>query len=101
MIIALGIADLIMLGSFLLTYNHLPPQIPFFYSRPWGEAQLADLWVIGLLPLFMHILIFLNYFLVKKVFPADEIISRITKVVNWSLLVAFTGIFLKIIFLIT
>lgn len=28
----------------------LPPQIPLFFSRPWGEAQLAPAYFLLLLP---------------------------------------------------
>jgi len=30
------------IGSWLLYHKSLPPQIPLFYSQPWGEEQLAD-----------------------------------------------------------
>jgi hypothetical protein len=33
-----------------LVYHHLPPQIPLFYSQPWGENQLADKTWLWLLP---------------------------------------------------
>lgn len=101
MLIALGIADLIMLGAFLLTMNRLPPQIPLFYSRQWGEFQLADLWFIALLPLLMHIFFFLNILFVRRVFPGEAIANHIIRIANWTLVVLFTGIFLKIIFLVT
>jgi hypothetical protein len=30
--------------------NQLPPQIPLFYSRPWGDLQLGEPWQILILP---------------------------------------------------
>lgn len=31
----------ISVAVILLTYQSLPPTVPFFYSLPWGEGQLA------------------------------------------------------------
>lgn len=33
---------LISIISSLIAYKNLPLQIPLFYSRPWGETQLAN-----------------------------------------------------------
>jgi len=32
----------IMGGFFSIFYRQLPPQVPLFYSRPWGERQLVS-----------------------------------------------------------
>lgn len=41
------------IGLWFMSLKHLPPQVPLFYSRPWGEEQLADprfLWLpIGIM----------------------------------------------------
>jgi len=29
------------LGVWLIARNQMPPQIPLWYSQPWGESQLA------------------------------------------------------------
>jgi hypothetical protein len=47
----LGIAFLI--GQILIIFSawrYLPPQIPLFYSRPWGEEQLVNPLGIFILP---------------------------------------------------
>ncbi len=34
-------------GVLLLFWNRLPPQLPWFYSLPWGEKQLVDkMWLV-------------------------------------------------------
>lgn len=38
------------LAVVLLSWQKLPPDVPLFYSRPWGEEQLANP-VLILLPL--------------------------------------------------
>ena len=35
------IAWLIEVLLIVIVWSFLPPQIPFFYSRPWGEEQLV------------------------------------------------------------
>lgn len=45
---------LLFIGSILLIllrWRSLPPQIPLFYSRPWGEEQLVHPAWLFLLPL--------------------------------------------------
>ena len=39
------VAATVMLGGIMgFMRNNLPPQIPLFYSLPWGEEQLAAPW---------------------------------------------------------
>ena len=35
-------------GIWVTISKHLPPQIPLFYSRPWGEEQLAGTYFLWL-----------------------------------------------------
>jgi hypothetical protein len=44
-------------------YNQLPPEIPLYFSRPWGESWLAPSSSIFILPLFSLVTFLLNYFL--------------------------------------
>lgn len=45
----LGLTSLIFGGViFLLLSNKLPPQIPLFYSKPWGEEQLGIIYFLGI-----------------------------------------------------
>jgi hypothetical protein len=61
----LGGWALVMLAIVMLGWgNKIPPQVPLFYSRPWGEDQLADkmwLWIpagiAGLVALFETVII--------------------------------------------
>lgn len=100
MIIGLIIADILMGLAFGLSFNHLPLQIPLFYSRTWGEDQLADLWLIALLPVLLHIFVFFNNWLAKKYFAHSEFMRKLIHICNWFLIITFTGVFLKIILLV-
>jgi hypothetical protein len=94
-------ADALMIASFVLRFNRLPPQIPLFYSRLWGENQLADYWLIFLIPVFLNLLIFLNNYLNKKYFFDNNFIKKIFYYLNLFLIFSLTLIFIKIIFLIS
>lgn len=41
---------LLMGGVLALFWNRLPPQLPWFYSLPWGEKQLVyKMWLVWIL----------------------------------------------------
>jgi len=55
-------------GSVLLTafkFASLPPKIPLFYSKPWGQERLAGKELIWLLPSILLLLIIANTVLAK------------------------------------
>lgn len=101
MVQVLAFADVLMLTSFILRFQSLPPQLPLLYSKPWGEEQLADSWFIFVLPLALHIFFFLNIYIYRKFFFPDHFIRKIILTSNISVTVVFTFIFLKILFYIS
>ncbi len=94
-------ADALMIITFLLRFNRLPPQSPLFYSRLWGEDQLADTWLIFLLPAFLNLLFFVNNHIMKRYYSDNELVKKIFYYLNIFLIVSFALIFIKIIFLIS
>ncbi len=90
-------ANLLMVGAFIFTYQHLPPQVPIFYSHVWGEDQLADLWMLVIFPVFLNGLYVLNRILQKKIFPDNRLIISIIKYLNLFLIISLPLIFLKIV----
>ncbi len=47
----------------LASWSKLPPQVPIFYSLPWGERVLAAPYFLWLLPALTISFIFLNIFM--------------------------------------
>ncbi|OGK13420.1 hypothetical protein A3A93_02005 [Candidatus Roizmanbacteria bacterium RIFCSPLOWO2_01_FULL_38_12] len=94
-------ADVLQLALFAWRFNSLPKQVPLFYSRPWGESQIADIWYIVLLPIMMHLIFFLNSYLNNRFFKEDKLFTRLFAIANYCVIVAFTGIFVKILTLVT
>ena len=94
-------ADVLMVLVFVLSFNRLPPQIPLFYSRPLGEAQLADTWMIILIPLLLNILYIINNYLYKRFFTGNDFIKKILGYLLIFLILSLTSVFIRIILLIS
>jgi hypothetical protein len=94
-------ADVLMIATFILKFKTLPPQIPLFYSQLWGENQLADFWMIFIIPIFMNLLYFINSYIFTKFYSKNELVKNIFYYFNIFLIVGFTLIFIKIIFMVS
>lgn len=91
-------ANIVMIVVFILKFPSLPPQIPLFYSQPWGEDRVGELWMIVLLPFLLNVFFFMNQFFAKKFFPEDSFIKKMAEYFNLFLIITLTLIFIKIIF---
>lgn len=101
MFYALIASNIIMAFVLVLKFNRLPPQIPIFYSRLWGEDQLAEWWMIFLLPIISNLFFFLNLFLYKRFFFKNEFVKKIVIYLNLFIIISLTLIFIKIVFLVS
>lgn len=101
MLILLLVANFVMVGTFLLRLRSLPPQVPLFYSRPPGEAQLGEWWFVFLVPLLMNVFYFMTIYIYRKFYSGNEFIRTFLHFFRIALIIVFSAIFLKIIFLIT
>jgi len=91
-------SNLLMVTVFAIFFKRLPPQLPLFLSKVWGEDQLAELWMIILIPFCLDLFYFLNSFVNDRIFPENKYVTKLFKYVNLFLIISFTFIFLKIIF---
>ena len=98
MVFFLIAANIVMVGSFVLKYGSIPEQIPMFYSKPWGEDQLGESWMIFLIPVLLIMFVLVNVYIKKKFTSDNEFIGKILEYVNITLIISFTAIFLKILF---
>lgn len=101
MIAVILIINVLMILIFFIEFGHLPPQIPLFYSKPWGEDQLAEVWMIFILPVLLDIFVVGNYFIIKKIFSDDLYVKKLMGYVNIFLVVVFFLVYLKIFLLIS
>jgi hypothetical protein len=85
----------------LFSWDKLPPQIPFFYSKPWGEQMLASPVALWILPGVCALLVLVNFSIV--IFWIKENIFLWRVLIIFSLLVSFVTLYdtVKIISLLT
>ncbi len=94
-------ANILMIGTFLLKLGGLPPQLPLFYTRPWGEEQLVDFWVIFILPIIVNVLYFLNEYFYKKFFSGNGLVRQILEYLSIFITISLAFVFVRIIFLVS
>lgn len=97
--IALAIL-LFSLALLIFTWSKLPPQLPLFYSLPWGEEQLGQPILLLVPPIGCLLWGALNFFLAVFCFKQQPLAS---KILVWStvILTFLSSLTLvKIIFLI-
>lgn len=63
-------------GFIFFKWNRLPPELPLYYSRPWGQAQIGSLNSFLLLPLLGALISFVNFFLTKTFFRQNSFLTR-------------------------
>jgi hypothetical protein len=86
---------------FVIKVRSLPPLLPLFYHRPWGEAQFGSPLHLGLICLAGIVVFFINLSFAIKLYQNNQILSRI--LVWMSTLIAFlcAMTLLRVILLIT
>lgn len=60
----------------LTSFSKLPPQIPLFYSKTWGEAMLAPVLYIWILPAISVCVYCLNVLICKFLTAHDKFLIR-------------------------
>lgn len=89
-------AILLLVGIVLTAFKtrSLPPEVPVFYSKPWGEERLAARQFLWLLPAIGALVIILNTILVKLFAPKIKFLAQ---VISISLFVLIVLIFLTLV----
>ncbi len=70
--------NLILVAIF---FRKLPPEIPLFYSRPWGESQLVTKNQFLILPLGGLLILIINLRLASFLFSRELILA---KIITWT-----------------
>ena len=55
-------------------FNELPPEIPLFYTRPWGEEQLTEVHNIFGLPIMSLAVLVINNFIASTMKEKGKIL---------------------------
>jgi len=90
---------IILIGLAITAYfwKELPPQLPWFYSLPWGEDQLIPkLWfsigmaVLGIITVF-------NYFLSLRLQKNDYVVAVVVSSSTLLLILIYFASFLRVV----
>lgn len=78
--------NLVFIGGQLLLlffkFNSLPSQVPFYYSLPWGESQLASVSTLFILPMFSIIFLLVDHLLATFFINSIKIFSHLLVVAS-------------------
>lgn len=91
----------IQIGLLAWKFTQLPPQVPLYYSLPWGESQLATASYLFLLPTISIVALFIDNLFAVSFFKNQPLLSHFSVIT--SLLVSFFSAFtlIRVVFLIS
>jgi len=72
--LALLIAQIALITG---SWRWLPPELPLFYSRPWGKQQLTTPWGLLILPALSLLIYLLNQLGAKFIAKENALIAKI------------------------
>lgn len=90
---------LLVIGGMILlvAWNRLPPQMPWLYSMPWGEAQLISKTLFGLgLPI-MAVIDLGNWMIATKLRRTEIVAARVVEGTTLMLTAIYLASFLRVI----
>jgi hypothetical protein len=90
--IALFIAILILLHS-------LPENLPFFYSLPWGEPQLAKKYQLLILPAATLCITLVNLIIFLQLSKTQQFLREVLKLTSMIVTLVLIISFLKIVYI--
>lgn len=92
---------LVQVSLILVSWGKLPPQVPLFYSRPWGESLLSPPAGLFILPLILLFILIINYTFAIFFVASERFLVR--AILIFSLVSAVTTLYgvVKIISLLT
>lgn len=73
---------IVQFALLFLKLNDLPPQLPLFYSQPWGESQLASASSIFLLPILSLAILLVNHFTAAFLYASHKLFSYLLIVIS-------------------
>ena len=79
-----GISSLatgVLIIAFLIFFRNLPPEIPWFYSLPWGEEILVNKFIFGGGLVVLLLVIGVNFFIARRYEKSDKVVA---KVIEWA-----------------
>ncbi|HUS52142.1 MAG TPA: hypothetical protein VMX77_01600 [Candidatus Bathyarchaeia archaeon] len=78
--LAIKLSLVFLLGNLillLLFWQRFPPQVPLFFSRPWGESQLGPPAMLFLFPFLSLVLLITNFILIIRLIEEEKLLAQI------------------------
>ncbi len=97
---SLGLIFLSLL-ALVVAWRFLPPEVPLFYSLPYGQSELAGRLFLWLLPAASLLIFLLNFQLAIKFFSKEELLAQIALLTTSIVSLLSSITLIKIIFLAT
>jgi len=89
----------LMALSILLFLKFLPPELPLFYSLPWGEVQLATLKQFLIIPASIILITLLNLILSWQLHPSQSFFKKALLLSSLVTTLILIITFIKIVFI--
>jgi len=101
-VININITALIIMIIFLIwKWSKIPAYIPLWFSKPWGQEQLAPSWWLIFLPVASIIIFFINSTIAISLTTAHRVFTQILMMTSLFLTILDLYILVNIINLIT
>lgn len=81
----------------LLFFRFLPNKLPFFYSLPWGERQLANHAQFLIIPATIILITLINLIVSKQLHSSQSFLKTILNLTSLITTVILTIAFIKIV----
>lgn len=78
--LSLGL-NIVLILIIIAFFFRLPPQIPLFYSRPWGTSQLASSYFLIVIVALSLLVLIINTLLASAFYARERLISS---VITWT-----------------
>lgn len=85
-------------GAFFFFYfSKLPPELPWFYSLPWGEGQLIPKIWFGVGLIILAAICVLNFLISKRLKRADSIMALVVGWASLLLIIFYLASFFRVL----
>ena len=95
----IGELSLILTGgaTLLVFWAKLPPQLPWFYSLPWGENQLIPRAWLGVGLVVLTLVALANYLIARKLEKKDKVVALVVESATLLLTSLYLASFFRVL----
>jgi hypothetical protein len=95
----MGELSLILAGgvTLLVFWTKLPPQLPWFYSLPWGESQLVPKPWFGFGLAVLTLIALANYLIARKLDKNDRVVALVVESATLLLISIYLASFFRVL----